>query len=104
MAAAAGRALCLFQWVAPSSCLWGFPGLAPPLGLRQGRGQELSGPEGGLRSRWRAGGLCRLAGRWWLSLWVQRPSFLLSRWCVPPMPARLLPVPGPPPDQPPTPD
>lgn len=59
------------QWVTPCSRLWGFPGLAPPLGLKQGRGQEPSGPA------WREGGGAggglvasagwRLAGQWWLS-------------------------------------
>lgn len=83
----------------------GLPRPSPAPRAEPGAGPGAKRPcrEGGLRSRWRAGGLCRRAGRWWLSLWVQRPSFL-SRRCLPPMPARLLPVPGPPADQPPTPD
>lgn len=80
------------------------PSPAPRAEAGAGPGARRPYPEGGLRSRWRAGGLCRRAGRWWLSLWVQRFSFLLSRRCLSPMPARLLPGPGPPPDQPPTPD
>lgn len=64
-AAAAGRAGPRLEWVTPCSRLWGFPGLAPPLGLKQGRGQEPSGParrEGGREGAGAGGGLVASAG------------------------------------------
>lgn len=41
------------------------PSPAPRAEAGAGPGAKRPYPEGGLRSRWRAGGLCRLAGRWW---------------------------------------
>lgn len=84
----------------------GLPRPSPALRAEAGAGPGAKRPcpEGGLRSRWRAGGLCR-AGRTVVAQPLGPETQLPPFPSVPaPMPARLLPVPGPPADQPPTPD